>query len=226
VSDLRAVVFDWRGTLVSCLSPIEWARTALQRVGRDCRAAGDVWSAIKEAAGDPDRLDATGVDCDAGVHRVTYVEVFTDAGLDEELANALYAVESDPAYNRFAVDAVPVLRMIARHGVKVAVCSDIHFDLRPAFEAAGLADTIDAYILSFEHGVQKPDPAIFELTLGLLETEPEQTLMVGDRSGPDGGAVRVGMPTLLLPSLITVDQRRLDLVSRVLGVPTAPRTSA
>lgn len=168
MTDLRAVVFDWRGTLVACPSPIEWAR--------------------------------------ADVHGDTYFGVFADAGIDEELAAALYAVESDPAHNPFAVDAAPVLEAIARHGVRIAVLSDIHFDLRPAFASVGLADAVDAYVLSFEHGVQKPDPAIFELALGYLGTEPQQTLMVGDRSGPDGGAVEVGMPTLLLPPLTNADQ--------------------
>jgi FMN phosphatase YigB (HAD superfamily) len=226
VSDLRAVLFDWRGTLVVCPSSNEWIRLALQRIGRGPESAADVWAAIEGAAGDPDRLDAPGVDCDAGVHRAAYFEVFADAGIDEELAISLYAVESDPAHNPFALDAAPVLGAIARHGAKIAVVSDIHFDLRPAFEAAGMADVVDGYVLSFEHGVQKPDPAIFELALGYLGTGPEQTLMVGDRSGPDGGAVELGMPTLLLPPLVNVDQRRLDLAARVVGVPATPPTSA
>jgi FMN phosphatase YigB (HAD superfamily) len=223
VTDLRAVVFDWRGTLVVCTTPIEWVGLALRRAGRDHRSAVAVLSAIETAAGDPDRLGAPGVDCDAGVHRDTYLGVFADAGLDDELAAALYAVESDPAHNPFAVDAVGVLRAIARHGVRIAVLSDIHFDLRPTFEAVGLAGVVDAYVLSFEHGVQKPDPAIFEVALGLLGTRPDETLMVGDRAGPDGGAVAVGMPTLLLPPLTGVGQRRLGLAARTLGVPPVLR---
>jgi FMN phosphatase YigB (HAD superfamily) len=74
--------------------------------------------------------------------------------------------------------------------------------------------------------VQKPDPAIVELALNYLGTEPETTLMVGDRSGPDGGAVEVGMPTLLLPTLINAGQGRLDLAARVLEVPVAATTPA
>ena len=148
------------------------------------------------------------MDCDAGRHRATYFGVFADAGLDEELATALYAV-----------DAAPVLRAVAGHGIRIAVLSDIHFDLRPAFAAAGLGGVVDAYVLSFEHGVQKPDPAIFELALAGLGTGPERTLMVGDRSGPDGGAVGLGLPTLLLPTLIDPGQQRLHLAARLLGVP-------
>jgi HAD superfamily hydrolase (TIGR01509 family) len=158
------------------------------------------------------------VDCDAAVHRDTYFAVFADAGLDDELAGALYAVESDPAHNPFAVDAVPVLTAIAESGIAIAVVSDIHFDLRPAFAAAGLAEAVDVFALSFEQGVQKPDPAIFRVTLDGLGATPEETLMVGDRQRPDGGAVEIGMPTLLLPPLTGVHHRRLCLASRTLGV--------
>lgn len=221
MDDPRGVVFDWRGTLVTTLAPREWVRAALRRLGRDDRAEATarIWAAIAEAAGEPDRLDAPGVDSDVAAHRDAYHGVFADAGLDAELADALYAVESDPAYNPFAIDAAPVLRAVARHGVRIAVLSDIHFDLRPAFAAAGLADVVDAFVLSFEHGVQKPDPRMFRLALDKLGTEPDQTLMVGDRAGPDGGALHVGMPTLLLPPLTDVRQRRLGLAARALGVP-------
>lgn len=220
MTQLRAVVFDWRGTLVTTPSPQEWVGAALRRAGRDDgpEPVARLWAGIEDAAGDPDRLDAPGVDSDAAVHRDTYYGVFADAGIDQELADALYGVESDPAHNPFAVDAAPTLRAIAGHGIRVAVLSDIHFDLRPAFAAAGLAEVVDAFVLSYEHGVQKPDPAIFRLALDQLGTTARQTLMVGDRQGPDGGALDVGMPTLLVPPLTDVRQERLHLVLALLGI--------
>jgi HAD superfamily hydrolase (TIGR01509 family) len=223
------VLFDWRGTLVTTLSPAEWVREALRRLGRDDSPAvvAGVVDAIVQAAGDPDRLDAPGVDCDREVHRAAYFGVFADADLDAELARALYAVESDPAGNPFAVDVVPVLRAISAHGIRVGVVSDIHFDLRPVFARAGLGGLVDAFVLSFEVGVQKPDPAIFRAALDALGTPPVGTLMVGDRLGPDGGAHALGMPTLLLPPLTDVRERRLGPVARLLGVPlTRPRRRA
>jgi hypothetical protein len=50
---------------------------------------------IEAANGDQDRMDRPGVDSSAKVHRSSYLQVFADAGLDDELAAALYAVESD-----------------------------------------------------------------------------------------------------------------------------------
>jgi len=92
------------------------------------------------------------------------------------------------------------------------VLSDIHFDVRPAFAAAGFADTVEAFILSFEQGIQKPDPRMFHRTLAALGVGPDDALMVGDRSGPDGAAVEAGITTLLLPPLTDVRQRRLHRV--------------
>ena len=79
--------------------------------------------------------------------------------------------------------------------------SDIHFDLRPEFVAAGLGDLMDSFVLSFELGVQKPDPDIFRIAARSLALDPDQLLMVGDRASHDGGAAALGITTLLLPSL-------------------------
>ncbi len=127
--------------------------------------------------------------------------MLADAGLDVHLAEARYAVESDPQHNPFADDVVPTLSALQGAGRRLAVLSDIHFDLRLAFDAAGMHQLIDVFTLSFEQGLQKPEPALFRLTLAALGAQAHETLMVGDRSGPDGAAVEQGITTLLLSPL-------------------------
>jgi HAD superfamily hydrolase (TIGR01509 family) len=218
-----AVLFDWRGTLVVTLSDVEWVERALLALGRDRSpgAVDGVVSAILRADGEGNRLDGPGVDSDAALHRRTYLDVFADAGLDEDLAEALYAVESEPRHNPFAGDVRQTFEALRGRGIATAVVSDIHVDLRPAFDAAGLRELVDAFTLSFEQGVQKPDPRMFTRTLDALGVGPDEALMVGDRSRPDGAAVESGIPTLLVPPLRSVDDRRLHLVlSLCAGVPT------
>ncbi|WP_236594414.1 HAD family hydrolase [Saccharothrix sp. 6-C] len=205
---LRAVIFDWRGTLVLAPTFRGWVSEALRRLGRDTDRTSDVIASL-----DLSSLDVPGLDADAALHRATYYRAFRAAGLDEELADSLYAVEADPAFTPFAVDAGPTLRELRAAGVRIGVLSDIHFDLRPAF-----ADLpVDAFALSFEHGVAKPDPAIFHVALRELGTAPGETLMVGDRSTHDGAGVEAGLPTLLVPPLRDVEDARLHLVTRLLG---------
>lgn len=204
---------------MTTLTAAEWVGEALALMGRDrdAESVAHLLTAISHADGEPSRLEADGVDCDARRHRDTYYAVFADAGLDDDLADALYAVESDPTHNRFADDVAETLRAVRGRGCQVAILSDIHFDLRPAFVAAGLDRFVDEYVLSFERGVQKPDPAIFHAALEALGSRPGQTLMVGDRASHDGAAVGLGMPTLLVPTLTHPGQRRLDLVQNLVG---------
>ena len=159
-----------------------------------------------------DRLGDPLADVDAQVHRSHLMSAFADAGVDDALAGALYVVESDTAHNPFALDVAPTLRALRERGLGVAVLSDIHVDVRPAFDAAGMSGLVDVFTLSFEHGAVKPDPALFALTLTALGTTPERTLMVGDRSASDGGAVEAGLTALLLPPLRDVEEERLHRV--------------
>lgn len=211
---LRAVIFDWRGTLVLAPTFRGWVAEALRRIGRDAGQAADVIGRL-----DTRRLDVPGVDADADLHRETCYAAFRAAGFDQELADSLYAVECDPAFNPFAVDAAPTLRQLHGNGVRIGVLSDIHFDIRPAFD--GLP--VDSFVLSFEHGLVKPDPAVFRLALDELGTAPAETLMVGDRSTHDGAGVEAGMPTLLVPPLRDVREARLHLVTNLMVDPPPNR---
>ncbi|GAA1339162.1 HAD-IA family hydrolase [Catellatospora bangladeshensis] len=208
------MIFDWRGTLVLTPTFRGWVTEALRRLERDTALADDVIASL-----DVNRLDLPGVDADTALHRETYYAVFADAGLDADLADALYEVESDPTFNPFAVDVAATLSALRANGFRVGVLSDIHFDVRPVFD--GLP--VDSFVLSFEHGVVKPDPRIFRIALDELGTAPEDTLMVGDRATHDGAAVGVGMPTLLVPPLSHVGEARLHLVTNLMGCSAGAR---
>ncbi len=215
---IRAVLFDWRGTLVVTLTDTQWVERSLRltrRPVRDHDVAGIVAS-LRAAKDTVSRqIPWNRIDCDAGFHRAAHDRMFAAAGLDQELAAVLYAVESDHRYNPFAADAVDTLTALKCRGVKIGILSDIHFDIRPAFADQGLCEVVDAFVLSFEHGVQKPDPAIFRLALDELGVSPAQTLMVGDWASHDGPAVSLGMPTLLLPDLTDASHERLSHVLRL-----------
>jgi putative hydrolase of the HAD superfamily len=220
---VQAVLFDWRGTLVVTVSVSAWVRRAVQRVGRDpsTDAVADIEAALVAAMEHPDVQEGwDGVDESAWAHRQTYARLFRAAGLDDQLAEALYAVESDPAYNPFADDAAHTLQALNAAGVRVGIVSDIHFDLRPVFAQAGLADLVDCFVLSFEQGVQKPNPQMFRVALDRLGVEPADVLMVGDRASHDGPAVNLGIPTILLPELTATSQRRRSVVLRTCGIPS------
>jgi FMN phosphatase YigB (HAD superfamily) len=69
--------------------------------------------------------------------------------------------------------------------------------------------------LSFEHGVQKPDPRLFEIALAELGLAPAEALMVGDRASRDAGGVPLGITTLILPRAPNFGPRGLDAIPRL-----------
>lgn len=218
-SHLAALLIDWRGTIACDPEERVWFHAAAATLGRelDDETAATLSRAVASAAVDPrfaERLARS--DCSSTDHRCVNLELFAAAGMDDAFAETLYNLDFDPAFHPFFPDAAPVLSTLHERGINIIVVSDVHFDLRPEFAAAGLDDYIDGYVLSFEHGIQKPDQAIFDLALAPARVRPEQALMVGDNPRRDGGAAMAGIPTLLLPPLRTCTTRGLKVLLRII----------
>jgi HAD superfamily hydrolase (TIGR01509 family) len=215
------VLFDWRGTLVDDPPDEWWVRSTLARTGRD---AGDeqvdrLCAALRKTAQLPEVLDGEATcDCSFETHREWALAWFRFAGLDDELALALYALDLEAASHPFYPDVSFVMRELHERGCRIAVVSNIHFDLRPEFKAAGLDRHVDAFVLSFEHAIQKPDRRMFELALEALAVDAGEAIMVGDQASLDGGAVRAGIATWLLPAGAAANRPRgLDRLLALAG---------
>jgi HAD superfamily hydrolase (TIGR01509 family) len=210
--DVEAALLDWRGTLVADFPDSWWLERAHHVLGRRLlpdeidQMAASLERAAMEA--DIERGFLT-EDCSAELHREHNLKWFERAGLDEDLATALYELDFDSAHHPFYLDVPFFLEGLRERGAAVAVVSDIHFDLRPEFKKAGLDRCVDAFVLSFEHGVQKPDQEMFQLALDQLGIDPREAVMFGDRASRDGGAASIGVATVILPPLLSVGERGL-----------------
>jgi putative hydrolase of the HAD superfamily len=96
------------------------------------------------------------------------------------------------------LDALAALRA---RGLKLGLVSNAHF--LPAlmledFERMGLAEYMDAIVISSQLGVRKPHPAIFERILDELGVAPEEAVFVGDKVREDiVGPKELGMRAVL-----------------------------
>ncbi|MFJ4983289.1 HAD family hydrolase [Streptomyces sp. NPDC088732] len=227
----KAVLFDWVGTLIvpkwgptrTGHRGASWIRHSLRQLGRDSSEAEiQRISAALSAAGElPHVVQGwAGADLSAAAHRDSYDRWIDAAGADSALGDQMYTALSDAVDNAFASDVEPTLAALKAARLKVAIISDIHVDIRPAFVERGLDAYIDDFVLSFEHGVAKPDPAIFRVALSRLGVQPEEALMVGDRPSHDGAAVEAGIPTLLVPPLTKATEERLHLALAACGIRT------
>ncbi|MFD0313376.1 HAD family hydrolase [Streptomyces flavalbus] len=203
---MTAVLFDFSGTLFRIESAESWLRSVLAERGTalpepELAATARALEAAGALPGGayPERLPAAlaGVwevrDESSALHRAAYTGLSRLVPLpDPALHDALYDRHMTPAAWAPYPDAVEVLGALRERGVKVGVVSNIGWDLRPVFRAHGLDPLVDAYVLSYEHGVRKPDARLFATACAALGVEPGRTLMVGDDRRADGGAAALG----------------------------------
>jgi putative hydrolase of the HAD superfamily len=223
-SEIDAVLFDFRGTLFGDEDDMVWIRSAAAGIGRalgDAEieaflAQGAVVSEDPEIKALLDRCD-TALD----VHRDANLRWLRAVGVDDELAIAIWARDGHPDATFAFPDAAPVMAALREQGIRIAVVSDIHYDIRDHFRRHDLDQYVDVYVLSFEHGCQKPDAEMFTRALDALGVTADRALMVGDTPGHDGGAASVGIATYILPGPFRSGHRGtrgLDAVLRLVGI--------
>ncbi|WP_396925744.1 HAD family hydrolase [Mycolicibacterium sp.] len=207
---VRAVLFDFSGTLFRLEEDDSWF-AGMELIDDDGRRAVDehVQAELMERLTHPTGGSATrskeaqrawvNRDLEPALHREAYLHALTDAGLPDEHAETLYRRAVDPASWVPYPDATEVLRSLRARGLRTGIVSNIAFDIRPAFRAAG-ADA-DEFVLSFEVGAVKPDPRIFELALQRLGVPAADAVMVGDSEENDGAARRLGCDFILVDPL-------------------------
>ncbi|MEU2929100.1 HAD-IA family hydrolase [Streptomyces sp. NPDC007251] len=203
---MTAVLFDFSGTLFRIESTESWLRAVLAETGhtlpepelkakaRDLETAGALPGGASPVEVPADLAGLWAVrDESAELHRAAYTGLSRRVPLpDPGLHDALYERHKIPAAWAPYPDAEEVLRTLRERGIGVGVVSNIGWDLRPVFREHGLDRYVDAYVLSYEHGVQKPDPRLFSVTCAALGADPRDTVMVGDSKEADGGAVALG----------------------------------
>ncbi|MFG2723506.1 HAD family hydrolase [Streptomyces sp. NPDC048416] len=217
---IKGVLFDFSGTLFRVESTSDWLRAGLDacaitlsqdeltRYARELEEAGalpggasplrmpghlaQLWS-VRDSSGD--------------LHRRTYTGLAREVELpDPRLYDVLYDRHMTPAAWRPYPDARPVLAALRERDITIGVVSNIGWDLRPVFHAHGLDSFVDTYVLSFEHGAQKPDERLFRAACDALGQKPGEVLMVGDSRVADGGAAALGCAVHFVDHL-PVDER-------------------
>jgi HAD superfamily hydrolase (TIGR01509 family) len=96
-------------------------------------------------------------------------------------------------------DVIPALQRLRASGRKLVVVSNANGRMRAALDRVGIGPHVDLVIDSFEEGVEKPDPRIFERALARAGARAESTLHVGDLFHTDVvGARAAGLRAVLL----------------------------
>ncbi|GAA1890835.1 HAD family hydrolase [Lapillicoccus jejuensis] len=203
--DVRAVVFDWGGTLTP------WHTVDLAAQWRDFAAEYHV----DEPHLRDDLAARIAAAEDAGWRRgrgddhasARFEEILAEAGV---VADDPRAVVAGAAYRRFwephtwtDPQVRPLWEALRDNGIRVGVLSntiwsrDYH---RGVFERDGVLDLLDADVYSSETPWVKPHPEIFRFAADRVGVAPEHCVYVGDRAYEDvHGPQAVGMRAIWVP---------------------------
>jgi HAD superfamily hydrolase (TIGR01509 family) len=221
VNEVQAVLFDYSGTLFRLEEDESWFEgIEVDEREVDGHVQAELMRRLTAPTGRSVEMTTEAYhawcnrDLAPHLHREAYLHVLRESGLPDHHAEALYGRVIDPTSWTPYPDTADVLKGLHRHAIKTAVVSNIAFDVRPAFQAIGVPGYVDEFVLSFEVGAIKPDPAIFETALSRLGVEAEHAVMVGDSDKADGGARAVGCGFILVDPLPTA--RRTDGLRRAL----------
>lgn len=224
---IQAVLFDFHGTLAQ----VEPLTRSVEHAAAECGVALAPYQATILAdalgalgwmgSGQPAKVlpDFAAAWADRDLSQADHREAFLGmasqtSGAFDGFAEAMYQRMVSPEGWVAHVDAAPTLERLRRLGASTAVITNIGFNLRPVAKQLGFEHLIDSWILSYEVGWCKPDPAIFRHACLSLEVDPESALMVGD-SLADAGAKDLGCRTYLLPRADPGEVVGLDGVRRL-----------
>jgi HAD superfamily hydrolase (TIGR01509 family) len=214
----RALLIDFGGTLFLALDGKRWLTAAARKASIELTA--DRHAAL--AALIDSRLPYArlpGSDLSAAAHRESMVPLLESLVADTKLATALHDLQLTDDFWQLRSGARELLSRAGARGMRVIIVSNIPWDLRPLFAAAGLSHLIQGFTLSCEVGAEKPDKLIFEHALGMAGCAASQAVFVGDDPVNDAGALEVGIPVILVPAARAGDDRALYDVADWLSGP-------
>lgn len=122
---------------------------------------------------------------------------------DDGLQDALYAAFTDVRNYALFEDVPPAFDALAGAGLRLGLVSNFESWLDELLVHLGIREAFDVRVISGVEGIEKPDPAIFELALergGLL---PEEVVYVGDVPEFD-----VDPPVALGMHAVLIDRRQ------------------
>jgi putative hydrolase of the HAD superfamily len=116
--------------------------------------------------------------------------------------------KADTLYERFIVregfmplfsDVKDTLEQLRSSGLRLGVLSNFPPHLEETLKQHGIHGYFDFFVVSSLVGVEKPDPAIFELAIAEAQCPKEEILYVGDNLDDDiRGAQAVGLTAILI----------------------------
>lgn len=173
-SKVKAVIFDMFETLVSMdRSDRYFSYEISQDLGLPIKVFKPEWNKVKD-------------DCSTG--KLTFEEgvaaamkvlgVYSDEKLS--LVSAKRHAAKESIFREISVESLNMLDRLKTAGYKLGLISNCFSEEHDVIRASRLYPFFDAALLSYEEGIQKPDPEIFRRCVERLGVCPGECLYIGD----------------------------------------------
>ena len=171
---LKAVIFDMYETLITHFAvPLYFGSQIAKDAGIDEKDFRKYW--------DPTDEDRT-------LGKMTLEEALSAAFkgngcFSEELLDRVVAKRIETkkeCFNHLHEEIIPMLRGLKKAGFKIGLITNCFSEEVDLIKESVLYKYFDAAMFSYEQGVKKPDPVIFERCMSSLGVLPEECVYVGD----------------------------------------------
>lgn len=208
--DIRGILFDVGDTLLAPYpSFLELFASIMGTLGHPVQpqqveeALHTVAPSVSEAiAASPDAKWSTSTEKSRKFWRGLYGAMLGHWGIDDAdgaIFDVLYRrLTSYDSYRLFP-DVLPALMACQDAGLRMGIVSNFEEWLEGMLEEMQVAPFFEVIVISGKEGVEKPDPAIFQLALDRCGLAPEHVAFVGDHPTVDIAAARaLGMTGVLV----------------------------
>ena len=212
---IRAVIFDWGGTLTPWHDVDLMAQWYAYSEIYDPENAASLARRLKDREDQRWRVQR---ETNGAVSTGALDSLFLDEGIDINGARHLRALGSYldfwAPHTHAEPDARDVMAALRHRGLRIGVLSNTMWPRshhEEVFARDDLDDFIDAAVYTCELEVAKPHADAFLAIARALDVAPEESVFVGDRLWDDVlGAQQVGMRTIWIPHSTIPDEQVPD----------------
>ncbi len=171
---IKAVIFDMYETLITLFdSPLYFGTQMAIDAGIEEEKFQKIWRPAEE---------------DRTIGKITLEEIlekilkinncFSEEKMNEILTKRIQCKEE--AFEHLHIEIVPMLKALKEKGILIGLISNCFSEEAAVIKKSILYPFFDAVCLSFDEGIQKPNPAIFKRCIEKLDLPADECLYVGD----------------------------------------------
>ncbi len=171
---VKAVIFDMYETLITLFeSPLYFGTQIAVDAGIEEKKFQEIWRAAES---------------DRTIGKITLEELlekilkandcYSEAKMNFIVNKRIRTKEE--AFEHLHQEIIPMLRALKKKGIRIGLISNCFSEEAVIIKKSVLYPYFDAVCLSFDEGVQKPDPVIFKMCLERLQVQAKDCLYIGD----------------------------------------------